>query len=110
MTPCSILTHPHYVGCSLLFGQTRGSAPTVGCKGIAIFSVDPSTGLLTRVGYQPTAAHPRQFNITPNGEFLLCCCRDSNKIQVFRRNKNTGALSDTGKDIPVSRAVCVQFL
>ena len=26
------------------------------------------------------------------------------------RNKKTGALSDTGKDIPVSRAVCVQFL
>lgn len=79
------------------------------------FSLKPptlvvATGLLTRVGYQPTAAHPRQFNITRNGEFLLCCCRDSNKIQVFRRNKKTGALSDTGKDIPVSRAVCVQFL
>lgn len=91
-------------------GRFLYSSNRLQAEGIAIFSVDPSTGLLTRVGYQPTAAHPRQFNITPNGEFLLCCCRDSNKIQVFRRNKNTGALSDTGKDIPVSRAVCVQFL
>ena len=91
-------------------GRFLYSSNRLQAEGIAIFSVDPSTGLLTRVGYQPTAAHPRQFNITPNGEFLLCCCRDSNKIQVFRRNKKTGALSDTGKDIPVSRAVCVQFL
>ena len=67
------------------------------------------SGMLSRIGYQPTAAHPRQFNITPNGKFLLCCCRDSNKIQVFRRDVETGLLSDTGMDIPVSRAVCVQF-
>lgn len=79
-------------------------------EGIAIFSVNPQTGMLTRVSYQPTGAHPRQFNITPNGRFLLCCCRDSNKIQVFRRNKETGMLTDTGNDIPISRAVCVQFL
>ena len=58
--------------------------------------------------FSATNLQDRQW--TPIGEFLLCCCRDSNKIQVFRRNKKTGALSDTGKDIPVSRAVCVQFL
>ena len=91
-------------------GRFLYSSNRLQAEGIAIFSVNPSTGLLTRIGYQPTAAHPRQFNITPNGEFLLCCCRDSNKIQVFRRDKKTGMLSDTGKDIPVSRAVCVQFL
>lgn len=79
-------------------------------EGIAIFAIDTQTGLLTRIGYQPTAVHPRQFNITPNGQYLLCCCRDSNKIQVFRRNMQTGLLTDTHKDIPVSKAVCVQFL
>ncbi len=78
-------------------------------EGIAIFSVDAATGLLTRIGYQPTGAHPRQFNLTPNGRFLLCCCRDSNKIQVFRRDLKTGLLTDIHKDISVSRAVCVQF-
>lgn len=77
--------------------------------GIAIFAVDSQTGLLTRIGYQPTGAHPRMFNITPNGHFLLCCCRDSNKIQVFSRDKNTGLLTDTHQDIPLSKPVCVQF-
>lgn len=77
--------------------------------GIAIFAVDSQTGMLTRVGYQPTAAHPRQFNITPNGRYLLCCCRDNDVIQVFERDSQTGMLTDTHKDIHVSRAVCVQF-
>ena len=78
-------------------------------EGIAIFAVDSQTGLLTRVGYQPTAAHPRHFNITPNGRFLLCCCRDSNKIQVFERDDTTGLLTDTHQDILLSKPVCVQF-
>lgn len=79
-------------------------------EGIAIFAVDNQTGLLTSVGYQPTAMHPRQFNITPNGRFLLCCCRDSNIIQVFRRDADTGLLTDTHQDIPLSKPVCLQFL
>lgn len=77
--------------------------------GIAIFAVDSQTGLLTRVGYQPTGTHPRQFNITPNGKFLLCCCRDSDKIQVFAREITTGLLTDTHQDIILSKPVCVQF-
>lgn len=78
--------------------------------GISIFAVDRQTGLLTPVGYQSTGIHPRQFNITPNGRFLLCANRDSNKIQVFRRDQKTGLLTDTHKDLAVSKAVCVQFL
>lgn len=91
-------------------GRFLYSSNRLKAEGIAIFAVDGQSGLLTRVGYQPTAAHPRQFNITPNGRYLLCCCRDSNKIQVFRRDLKTGLLTDMNKDILVSRAVCVQFL
>lgn len=90
-------------------GKFLYSSNRLQAEGIAIFSVDRQTGLLTRIGYQPTGAHPRQFNITPNGRFLLCCCRDSDKIQVFCRDPQTGLLTDTHRDIPVSKAVCVQF-
>lgn len=90
-------------------GRFLYSSNRLKAEGIAIFAVNGKTGLLTRIGYQPTAAHPRQFNITPNGRYLLCCCRDSDKIQVFLRNNQTGMLTDTHMDIPVSRAVCVQF-
>ncbi|MBO4810782.1 MAG: lactonase family protein [Prevotella sp.] len=91
-------------------GKFLYSSNRLKAEGIAIFAVNSQTGLLTRIGYQPTAAHPRQFNITPNGQYLLCCCRDSNKIQVFRRDMKTGLLTDTHKDISVSKAVCVQFI
>lgn len=75
--------------------------------GIAIFEVNPSDGSLAKVGYQPTGAHPRNFAITPNGKYLLAACRDDNVIQVFERNAETGFLTDTHKDIHLSKPVCV---
>lgn len=78
--------------------------------GIAIFSVDAETGLLTKVGYQPTGIHPRNFAITPNGSYLLVACRDDNMIQVFKVDKATGLLSDTGKTIKASKPVCLKFV
>lgn len=75
--------------------------------GLAIFSQDPATGLLTYVGYQNTGVHPRNFAITPNGLFVLVACRDSDAVQVFRRDPKTGLLTDTGKDITVPHPVCV---
>ena len=90
-------------------GKFLYSSNRLKSESLAIFSVDTQDGLLTRIGSQPTGAHPRHFNITPNGRFLLCCCRDSNKIQVFRRDHSTGLLTDTQQDISLSKPVCVQF-
>lgn len=76
--------------------------------GVAIFKVG-ADGTLSKVGYQPTGKHPRMFKITPNGKFLLVACRDDNKIQVFKRNAETGLLEDTGNDIKVSEPACIVF-
>lgn len=77
--------------------------------GISIFSV-AADGTLTKVGYQLTGIHPRNFNITPNGKYLLCACRDSDVIQVYEINPKTGLLKDTNQDIHVSQVVCVKFV
>ncbi len=77
--------------------------------GIAIFSIDPANGQLTKVGYQLTGVHPRNFVITPNGKFLLCACRDSNVVQVYEIDKQSGLLRDMEKDIRVSKPVCLKF-
>ena len=77
--------------------------------GISIFSV-VADGTLTKVGYQLTGIHPRNFNITPNGKYLLCACRDSDVIQVYEINPKTGLLKDTKQDIHVSQVVCVKFV
>ena len=78
--------------------------------GIAIFSVNQETGMLTKAGYQLTGIHPRNFIITPDGRFLLVACRDSNLVQIFSRDERTGLLVDTGKTIGTSKPVCLKFL
>ena len=75
--------------------------------GLAIFSQDPESGMLTYAGYQETGIHPRNFAITPNGKFVLVACRDSDKIQLFSRDPETGLLKGTGKDIELPHPVCV---
>lgn len=78
--------------------------------GIAIFSIHPETGMLTKKGYQLTGIHPRNFIITPNGKYLLLACRDSNVIQVYERDADTGLLTDTHQDINVANPVCLKFV
>lgn len=78
--------------------------------GIAVFSVNQETGMLTKAGYQLTGIHPRNFIITPDGRFLLVACRDSNLVQIFRRDEKTGLLVDTGKTIDTSKPVCLKFI
>ncbi|MDR2039206.1 MAG: lactonase family protein [Bacteroidales bacterium] len=79
--------------------------------GIAIFSIHPSDGTLTFAGYQPTGIHPRNFIITPNGKYLLVANKDSNNIQIFRIDPQTGLLTDTGNEINnIDQPVCLKFI
>lgn len=77
--------------------------------GLAIFSVDTETGLLSRIGYQPTGNHPRNFVITTDGKFLLVANRDSHSIQLFRIESN-GLLTNMHKDIQLSMPVCLKLI
>ena len=90
-------------------GKFVYSSNRLKADGIAIFKVDDKNGTLSRVGYQLTGVHPRNFIITPNGRFLLVACRDSNCIQIFSRNVTTGALTEVGK-VAVSKPVCLKFI
>ena len=76
--------------------------------GLAIFSVNEDGSLLP-IGYQHTEVHPRNFNITPNGKFLLVACKDSNIIQIFELNITNGLLTNTGQKIVIGQPVCIQF-
>ncbi len=77
--------------------------------GITIFRIDANDGTIKKTGYQTTGLHPRNFIITPNGNFLLVACRDSDCIQVFKRNIYTGLLTYIKKDIMVYSPVCIKF-
>lgn len=67
-------------------------------------------GKLTKAGYQLTGIHPRNFIITPNGKYLVVACKDSNVIQVYKRNAKTGLLTNIHKDIKMNQPVCIKFV
>lgn len=77
--------------------------------GISIMAVQPD-GTLRKVGYQLTGIHPRNFTISPDGRYLLVACRDSNQVEIYSRDKSTGLLSNTGKNIHVPAPMCLQWL
>ncbi|MDE5845453.1 MAG: lactonase family protein [Muribaculaceae bacterium] len=61
--------------------------------GVVCFAVDNENGELNRVGFTPTGSHPRNFTITSDGNLMLVACRDDNRIEVYHRDSETGALS-----------------
>jgi 6-phosphogluconolactonase len=78
---------------------------------IARFSFDEATGKLTHLGNTPSGGKiPRNFNITPDGQWLLCAHQDSGNIVVFRVDAATGDLRATGKEVHVGGCVCIRFL
>ena len=77
--------------------------------GISILRVRPD-GTLAKIAYQPTAAHPRNFALTPDGSYLLVACRDADVIEIYRRDATTGLLTDTHQRIHTPRPVCLQFV
>lgn len=91
-------------------GRFLYSSNRLQADGIAIFAINADDGTLEKVGYQPTARHPRNFVITPNGKYLLVAGRDDNKIQVFEINQDTGLLTNTNQDILIDKPVCLKLI
>ena len=52
---------------------------------------------------------PRNFNIDPTGNFLLVGHQYTNTIVIFKRDKKSGMLTDTGKKIDLCSPVCLIF-
>ena len=52
---------------------------------------------------------PRNFTIDPTGNFLLVGHQYTNDIVIFKRDKKTGSLTDTGKKIELCSPVCLVF-
>jgi 6-phosphogluconolactonase (cycloisomerase 2 family) len=77
--------------------------------GIAIFKISKD-GTLVKVGYKNTAKHPRNFTITPQGNFMLVASKDENVIEVFRIDKKTGLLHNTNKEIKIKSPVCLKLV
>lgn len=87
-----------------IYATNRGDANT-----ITLFTVQESGKLERKKVYATGGEGPRNFNLSPNGNFLLVAHQYTNNITVFERNAETGELRDTGKQIEVSTPVCIVF-
>ncbi len=89
-----------------LYASNRGESNT-----IAIFAINQQSGELVPVGHQSTLGKtPRNFNFDPSGNFLLAANQNSDNIVIFKRDKETGLLTDTGKKIEVGNPVCIKWI
>lgn len=88
-----------------VYGSNRGSGT------IAVYSVNQSTGMLTKVQDAATGGTTiRSFGIDPTGQFLLAGLQEKNSVVEFRRDKNTGKLTLSGEKVDADTPVCVTFL
>ena len=89
-----------------LYVSNRASENT-----ITIFSIDPATGKLQTVGYQPVfGKEPRNFILDPSGRYLLVANQNSNNIVIFRVDRQTGLLQPTGEELPVPSPSCLKLM
>ncbi|MDB4944109.1 MAG: 6-phosphogluconolactonase [Labilithrix sp.] len=89
-----IFVHPNG---KLVYASTRGF------DAIALFTIDPGTGMLTRVSSTPTGnKRPRSFGIDPDGTRLYAGNQDANEVVGFAIDPTTGALTSLGKTASVN--------
>lgn len=81
-----------------------------GHESIAVFSVNPD-GTLKLVEITPCGGkHPRNFELSPDGRWLVCANQNSNNLVSFKVDPATGRLTATGSVVTVPQAVCVLFV
>ena len=95
--------HVHPTG-RFLYASNRGH------DSIAVFRLDPVTGLPSPAGHAATRGRtPRNFALDPTGSFLLAANQDSGTIVVLRIEEETGSPLPTGVVAEVPTPVCLKF-
>ena len=81
-----------------------------GYNAIAAFHFDEEKEKLSLIGHVPSGGKtPRDMNIDPNGNWLVCANQDSDNLVVFRINQQSGQLSQTGSSEAIKSPSCVLF-
>ena len=77
---------------------------------VAVFNIQPDTGLLSFVEATPTqGSKPRAFAITPDGRWLFALNEVSDTIVRFCIEPSTGRLEVAGSPVACGSPVCMVF-
>ena len=75
------------------------------------YGIDRASGALSYVGHQSTQGqNPRNFAITPAGDYLLAENQDSDTIVTFAIDGKTGGLRPAGPVADAPMPVCLKFV
>jgi 6-phosphogluconolactonase len=81
----------------------------VDVNAISVYKILKNGGLEWKEQVSTLGKGPRDFSIDPSGNYLLVGNQYGNDIVIFKRNKATGTLRDTGKKIELCAPVCLVF-
>lgn len=87
-----------------LYATNRGTANDISC-----FEIQKDGRLLFKERTSTLGKGPRNFTIDPTGNYLLVGHQYTNNITIFKINKQTGSLTDSGKSINMCSPVCLVF-
>lgn len=87
-----------------LYATNRGDANTITC-----FEIKKNGKLKWKQTTSTLGKGPRNFSIDPTGNFLLVAHQYTNDIVIFKMDKTTGELKDSGKRIELCSPVCLVF-
>jgi 6-phosphogluconolactonase len=101
-TTAEVVAHPNG---KFLYGSNRGH------NSLAVFTIDPAKGTLTRTANVPTQGEiPRNFAIDPTGKWLLAANQNTSNVVAFSIDQNSGDLKPTGQILKVGSPVCIRYL
>jgi 6-phosphogluconolactonase len=101
-TACELVISPDG---RFLYANTRGE------DSLAVYRIDPTTGLLTEQQRVATAGKvTRLIAFDPSHRWLLCMNQGSSTISVFSHDPHTGTLSETPKLYPAETPMCVEWI
>lgn len=78
---------------------------------IAAFKYDADSMKLSPAGHiTGDIKTPRNFNITPCGQWMLIASHNGGKVGVYEIDETTGLAKETANAIKIDQCVCVKFL
>lgn len=87
-----------------LYATNRGDANTISC-----FEIKKNGKLKWKQTTSTLGKGPRNFSLDPTGNFLLVAHQYTNDVVIFKIDKTTGILTDSGRRIELCSPVCLVF-
>jgi 6-phosphogluconolactonase len=88
-----------------LYCSNRGESNSITC-----FRIQEDGKLVFLYNTPSLGIAPRNFNFDASGNFLLVAHQKSDNIVIFKVDRSSGYITDTGKRIDVGNPVCLKWL